>query len=76
MEEYQKSVKEWHFNCDQNEIFKPLRNDAQYRILVALLFNLISPFSRPWRQRAQFQADFFKPANQVACSEFVIKVCI
>lgn len=49
------------------------QNDAQYRILVALVINTVSLRARPWRERAAFAADAFKTHNQVACSEFVIK---
>lgn len=61
---------------DNADFLKTLRNDAAYRVLVALIVNVVSPFQRPWRERAQFRADLFKKANQVACSEFVVKAAL
>ncbi len=52
------------------------QNDASYRVLVALMINTISLRARPWRARAKFEDDTFKSFNQVACSEFVIKVSL
>jgi hypothetical protein len=74
MQHFREAVRLWH---EQNaEFLSTLKNDAAYRILVAVMFNTISLRERPWRDRAQFQADCFKSRNQVACSEFVIKVAM
>ena len=62
---------EWHEG--KEEFFKSLKNTETYRVLVALVINTLSPFAKPWRERMLFQADALKPANQVACSEFVGK---
>lgn len=62
---------EWHEG--KEEFFKSLKNTETYRVLVALVINTLSPFAKPWRERMLFKADALKPANQVACSEFVGK---
>jgi hypothetical protein len=55
---YREAVVQWH--RDNDAFLKTLRNDAIYRILVAVMLNVISPFQRPWRERAAFKADLFK----------------
>ena len=72
--EMQLSVEEWHRGKD--EWFRTLKNTETYRVLVALVINTLSPWSKPWRERMQFRDDWLKPANQVACSEFVVKAAL
>ena len=72
-QDFRAVVEQWHENVIQTGRLFSLHNDAPYRILLALVFNLFSPFACPWRKRALFAADWIKDEDQVACSEFVMK---
>jgi hypothetical protein len=66
------ALEEWH--AAHANFLPRIRNDAAYRLLVALVVNVFSPVSISWRERAQFRDDYIKPAHQNSCSEFVLKV--
>jgi hypothetical protein len=68
---YKEAFVDWH---RINKAFlETVRNDASYRMLVALVINSFSLRELSWRERCQFRPDWIKPANQMSCSEFAIK---